>query len=272
MTGKDLRDFLNDGKRAYGSLIVNNSPRFVGAAKSIGLDYVFIDTEHISLSRQDLYWMCEGYASAGIPPIVRIPNHDPNFATMAIDAGASGVMVPYVEEVSQVEELVKAVKLRPYKGVKAEQILRDRTSVSQKTQDYIEEFNKNHILLINIESKRAVENLENLLAVDGVDGIIIGPHDLSCSYEMPEEYHSQEFVDLVSSILKKTRECGKWAGIHQTSNNMQSIKKWCNDGANIVLHKADIIAFVEKLTDDIAEIKKSVDGLDSSTERENINI
>src|SRR5688500_7483277 len=72
MTTKELRAALRGG-RAYGTLIVSDSPRWPAQMAQIGLDFVFIDTEHVALDRQPLAWMCQTYAALGLPPIVRIP-------------------------------------------------------------------------------------------------------------------------------------------------------------------------------------------------------
>ena len=126
MTRKQLRTALRSGQRVYGTLIVSDSPRWPAQVAQIGLDFVFIDTEHISIDRKALSWMCQTYSALGLPPIVRIPAPDPYAATMALDAGAAGIIAPYIETVEQVRALRGATKLRPIKGARLEAVVERR--------------------------------------------------------------------------------------------------------------------------------------------------
>src|SRR5688572_6928535 len=126
MNSKQLRAALRSGKHAYGTLIVSDSPRWPAQVARIGLDFVFIDTEHVALDRKEMSWMCQAYAALGLTPLVRIPSPDPYAATMALDAGAAGIVAPYVETVEQVKALHGAVKLRPIKGARLDAVLNGR--------------------------------------------------------------------------------------------------------------------------------------------------
>ncbi|MHC4117119.1 MAG: HpcH/HpaI aldolase family protein [Planctomycetota bacterium] len=84
MTPATLRQRLIAGDTLFGTLIVSPSPRWPDVVRGCGLDFVFIDTEHIALDRADLSWMCQTYAALGLPPLVRIPSPDPYAAGMAL--------------------------------------------------------------------------------------------------------------------------------------------------------------------------------------------
>ena len=91
----------------------------------------------------------------------------------------------------------------------------------------------------------------------GIDGIIIGPHDLSASYEMPEKYRSKEFLDLSCEIIKKARTLGIAAGGHSGSRDSLDLQmSWAKAGANIILHSSDIFLFADKLQDDLNCIRE----------------
>ena len=111
MTAAELALTLKQGQTVFGTLIVSPSPRWPEVVRGCGLDFVFIDTEHIALDRAELNWMCQTYAALGLPPLVRIPSPDPYTATMVLDGGAAGVIAPYVETVEQAQTLRGAVKL-----------------------------------------------------------------------------------------------------------------------------------------------------------------
>lgn len=273
MTGNELRQRIRLGKRVYGSLIVSDSARWLEVIGNTSLDYVFIDLEHISLERKTVSWMCQGYRLQGIPPVVRIPSPDPYEATKALDAGACGILAPYIETVGEVEGLIAAVKTRPLKGSKVRDYVSGKNKPESPLKEYLVGHNSEHMLLVNIESRTGVENLGEMLSYDEVDGIVIGPHDLSCSYDIPEAYEDPRFVELVSSIIKKARSMGKGAGIHMTWQGNQQEIQWAKDGANIILHKADIIVFAEYIRKELDGMRDALgENADKAADKSNINI
>ena len=261
MVGKEFRDTLRSGKSVYGTLLTSSSPRIFDSIISLGLDYVFLCTEHIFYNPDTLGWMCRAYKAAGINPVVRILKPDPFLATQALDAGAEAVLVPYIEKIEDVYELVGAVKYRPLKGKKLKRILSGEEKPSAELKLYLKNHNKNHTLLLNIESPAGVTNMEQFLSIKtvdgpGVDGIVIGPHDLSVSHDMPEKYLSKEFLDLSCEIIKKARALGVAAGGHNGSRGTFDLQmEWAKAGANIIMHSSDIYLFADKFQDDLNIIR-----------------
>ena len=116
MTSVELKKSLHNGGPLFGTLIVSPSPFWPKVLGDCGLDFVFIDTEHIALDRSQVSWMCRTYAAMGLPPLVRTISPSPYEATMVLDDGAAGVVAPYIEQAEQVQQLRGATKLRPLKG------------------------------------------------------------------------------------------------------------------------------------------------------------
>jgi len=262
MVGKEFRDALRSGNTVYGTLITSTSPKMFDLMLSLGLDYVFFCNEHVFYNPDTLGWMCRAYKSAGINPIVRILEPNPFLATQALDAGAGAILVPYVENIEDVYNLVGAVKYRPLKGKKLKKILCGEEKPSAEFKVYLKNQNKNHSLLLNIESPTGVNNMEQFFSVQsidgpGVDGIVIGPHDLSASYGMPEKYRSKEFLDLSCEIIKKARNCGVAAGGHGGSRGSLDLQmEWAKAGANIIMHSSDMFLFADKLQYDLNCIRE----------------
>ena len=271
MTPKQLRAALRSGKRAYGTLIVSDSPRWPAQVAQIGLDFVFIDTEHIAIDRKELSWMCQTYAAIGLPPIVRIPAPDPYAATMVLDAGAAGIVAPYVETVEQVRALHGAVKLRPIKGARLAAVLAERATFEPALTDYQQRNSGENILVINIESRPALENLDALVGVDGVDAVLIGPHDLSSSLGMPERYDAPEFDAAVRTIAHRARARGVGAGIHCWMGVHREIA-WAEAGLNFFIHSADIIAMKEKLSAEVRDLRAALSDPEAGGKTQAVNI
>ncbi len=257
MTGNEFRNALRSGKTVYGTLITSTVPKMFDVTIGLGLDYIFLCNEHILYNQDALGWMCRAYKAAGINPVVRILEPSPYLATQALDAGAGAILVPYVENLEDVYNLVGAVKYRPLKGKKLKKILYGDEKPTSELVDYLRKQNRNNSLLLNIESPTGVNNMEQFFSVQsvdgpGVDGIVIGPHDLSVSYDMPEKYRSNEFLDLSCGIIAKARKHGVAAGGHTGSRgNLDLQLEWAKAGANIILHSSDMFLFADKLQEEM---------------------
>lgn len=257
MDTKEFLDRLKAGKRLYGTAVLSPSPLWPSAIKKAGADFVFIDTEHTPLDRTILAQMCQTYKGLGLPPLVRIGSPDPHEARRVLDGGASGILAPYIESPAQVRELAGAVKLRPLKGELLEEALQEPDVLTPELKDYLRNYNKENFLMINIESVPAMERLEQILAEPGLDGVIIGPHDLSISLGLPEQYHNPRFEDAVNEIIVRAREKGLAAGIHFSQEHQLQIK-WAGAGANIILHSSDLALFRQRLKEDITAIRNAL--------------
>ena len=256
MNQNSLAGKISTGKTVYGTCISSAAPLWGKAARIAGLDFVFLDTEHIPLERMEVAALCQLYSAMGIAPIVRIPSPDPFRACQMLDAGATGVVAPYIETVEQVQEMVGAIKFRPLKGRRLQKALQNPLTLEEELKQYLENYNRDKLCIINIESIPAVENLENLLKVPGLDGVFIGPHDLSVNMGLPEMYDHPDFEREVEIIIRKCRENNIAVGIHFSESPNRQIK-WVKAGANIVVHSSDIAIFSQKLAADVAYIRKS---------------
>ncbi len=258
MNAPEFRTALGQRKPLYGTLVVSPSPAWVPVVAGLGLDYVFIDTEHIPIDRQTLSWMCRAYEAAGLAPVVRPPSPDPYEACKVIDGGAAAVLAPYVETVEQVQALVGAVKHRPVKGQLLNAML-DGDSACEAQSAYVAQHNGNRSLLINIESVPAMARLDELLSVKGLDGVIVGPHDLSVSLGVPEQWRHPRFVEAVETILGAAHDRGLSAGIHMIYDGaLDQYQRWHDAGANIVLHLADLLTFRFSMLQELVSIRQTM--------------
>jgi 4-hydroxy-2-oxoheptanedioate aldolase len=257
MDGKELAQALHSGKRIYGTLIISTSPKWVEVMAGLDIDCVFVDTEHTPMDWHELGWMCHAYKSLGFAPIVRIPRPDPFEVCRVLDMGAVGIVAAYIETAEQVNLLRGAVKLRPLKGRKLEEILTGRSTLEGELADYIKKFNEGHVLLVNIESVPAVEALDEILVVPDLDGVLIGPHDLSCSLGVPEQYDHPLFAEAVQKIIDKARAKNIGVGIHNLPRLDQEIR-YSKAGINMILRLADMTLFRKALHEDLSKLRQSL--------------
>ena len=271
MDGRQLRSALRNGKRVYGTLIVSHSPVWASVVKSVGVDFVFIDTEAVPLDRAQLSWMCRMYSSQNIAAIVRVPSIDVNAVSMALDAGADGIVVPYVESVNDAKLVAAAVRYAPIKGRQLEELV-DGNPVGMELKDYCDRINSGKLAIINVESRAAIEDIDALVKVQGLDAVLVGPHDLSCSLGDPENYSAPEFVKAVETVIDTARDAGIGAGIHVTySSGFEQEIEWARNRANLLLHSGDVQTVKRTLAAEIKYIRDQL-GDPIFTDSEALNI
>ena len=127
-------------------------------------------------------------------------------------------------------------------------------TLEPELRDYLEQRNENTLLIVNIESVPAIENLERILSVEGVDSVLIGPHDLSCSLGIPEQYDHPEFDRAVRRIYETARKHHVGAGIHFWEGIDKEVE-WAQAGGNLIMHSADVTLFQRQLQAEIQELR-----------------
>lgn len=238
MNGERLKDALKDGEHVYGTMFVQTR---VGHGdhrlREMGLNFVIIDNEHSPYSRSETAAWMRKLSAGGIMPIVRVPIPASHYVTMAHDAGAQGILAPYVERVEQVREVVGASKFLPLKGEAVDQAVETGVLPSDATREYLAERNRNHTLVIGIESVAAVERLDDLLAVEGVDAAFVGPNDLSIQLGVPADYHHPTYLEAVERIFDTCEARGMPLVIHFFTYEMA--EPWIEKGVRFILFGSD---------------------------------
>jgi 2-keto-3-deoxy-L-rhamnonate aldolase RhmA len=259
MNGCEFKRALHEGRRVYGTMIISSSPEWPIAVQQAGLDFVFFDTEHIALDRSQISWMCRAYSALGLAPIVRIPSPDPCQVSIVLDGGAEGVIAPYVETPDEVRRLSGAVKYKPLKGKRLNRILEGEEKMESELRQFLDGENQDRSLIVNIESVPAIEALDEILAVPGLDAVLIGPHDLSISLGIPLQYDHPRFTEAADTIIRKARAAGIGAGLHAMyPDPLRQEIRWAQLGANLIIHGADILAFRCAMQKDIEMLRQSL--------------
>ena len=254
MNGAELKATLKSGGRVFGTMIsVARNPKWIPILDGVGLDYVVIDTEHNYRSRGELGDFLIMMNTSGVVPIVRIPIPDSHYVTMAMDAGAQGVLAPYCETVEQVREVVGAAKWRPLKGEAVDRVMATGEHISDATRAYLEDRNKNSICIIGIESREAADNLEEMLKVPGIDGIFVGPNDMSISLGIPDQYDQEVYQATVKKVIDMAEAHGIATLVHQQTPDLSTY--WISQGARFILHGTDRRALQEGFKADFGTLR-----------------
>ena len=254
MNGKELKNKVKSGGIIYGSMLsMGRNPRWSTPISAFGLDYVVIDTEHSPRDRGDIADFLAAFTDSGVVSIVRVPIPDSHYVTMTIDAGAQGVLAPYCETVEEVMEVVAAAKWRPLKGALARKAVETGELPSEASKKYLEDKNANTVCLIGIESVPAIANLENILKIDGIDGIFVGPNDLSISLGVPDQYDHPDYEEALRKVISTCNKYSVPVLIHHQTVALTT--KWLKEGVRFVLHSSDARTLHSGYRTDFDEIK-----------------
>ncbi len=257
MNGQQLRAALAQRTRVYGIALEGyGQPRWPRFFSTIDLDYVFIDSEHTPQNRETIAWACQAYAAYGIAPLLRIPDPSPTQAAMALDAGAHGIIVPYVEDVNDVKALAGAVKYRPLKGRALADALDSGRFPNDETRQYLEDYNGHTNLIIMIESPAGIASLPEMLQINGVDAVLIGPHDLSVSHGVPEQYDHPTFVTAAQRVIQICQQNKTSVGIHFVNGTMDRAAAWFQWGFNFICQRSDTLFVAQGATGELALLRE----------------
>jgi len=184
----------------------------VEIAASAGYDWVLMDQEHGPGGSETLLGQLQAMGQRACAPIVRIAwNEMPRFKR-ALDLGAMGIMVPYVQTAAEAQKAVSYLRYSP-EGLRGVAASPRAAGYGVNFESYYAEANRNLLSVHQIETARAVENLQEIAGVDGVDVLFVGPLDLSLSVGMPKRFEDPEFCKLLSKVALCAKEAGKAAGI-----------------------------------------------------------
>jgi 4-hydroxy-2-oxoheptanedioate aldolase len=255
MAGADLRKKLESGGIVYGTMLsLSRNPRWARVIGQLKFDYVIIDNEHSAYSRGEVADFIAALNATGTTPLIRVPIPSSHYVTMAVDAGAHGVLAPYCETVDEVKEVVGAAKWRPLKGAVVRRVMETGEFPSQASKEYLQNINANSIVMIGIESVPAVENLEAILKVKGIDAIFVGPNDLSISMGIPNQYEHPDFEEMLRFIIRTSSARNIPVAVHLHS--VAATTKWMKEGVRFVLHITDTRAMHEGFRNDFEAIRK----------------
>ena len=233
-----LKQRLQSGGMVFGCMIsAMGTARFQSALAGSTLDYVVIDSEHGSRDRKEIQELCGMLRNAGVTPIVRIPVPMAHWVAMALDAGAAGVLVPYCETVAEVRETVATAKWHPLKGEYLRRAVEENVFPSERTRDYLQQRRRESIIIIGIESEPGQRNLDAILDVGDIDGIFIGPNDMTTSLGIPDETQHPRYLDVIRDIVARAGTKNVPVMVHH--QNVADSTAAIELGARFVLHSSD---------------------------------
>ena len=202
-----LKSKLKSGEIVLGSGgVVGPSLHMVGAIASAGPDFIWVDTEHQPFGSESLPGICAIMRLRGVAPVVRVPWNDPALIKKAYDAGAVAVMVPQVDDADAAATAVEYARYPPLgnRGVSPNwQII-----TGEDFEHVIATANDETVLIVQMESVAAYENLDEIIQVEGIDVIMVGPMDLSASLGKIAQTDCQEVREIMKEVPRRLEGSG----------------------------------------------------------------
>lgn len=231
---------LKGEKAMIGFWLSLASPYTAEIAAGAGFDWLLIDGEHGPNDIPLLLAQLQTLAAHSVAPVVRVPIGETWMIKQVLDIGAQSVLVPMVETAEQARQLVKAMNYPP-KGVRGVGAAVARASAFNRIPDYLTTANDEVCLIVQAESKAAVDAIEEIATVDGVDAIFIGPADLAADMGYPGRGTEPVVLDTIEKAIQRIQAAGKPAGILNSDPKLAN--RYIELGAKFVAVGTDVTLF-----------------------------
>lgn len=232
-----LSDRLESGDVVFGAQTVTHEPNIVEAYGDMGLDFVWVDLEHIGPAPYDGGIFEDLTRAADVSEtelLVRIPRNEPPLIRKVLDSGVRNILIPRLETAEEVRQAVEASRFSYNNGVGERGIAGSRSSGwgSELNQEYVDVEDRNTSVGVMIENTTAVKNLEEILRVEGLEFIVIGPADLSVSLGHPLDYDNPELRDVIAQIRETSKSHEVPFG--RLSSSTEQTKEMISNGAQMI--------------------------------------
>ena len=249
MTTPSLDDILRNGvkeKLARDEVVASMMVRLVRGveivriAKSAGFDTFYIDMEHCSFSLETTSQICMAALEAGIPAFVRVPANSPEYISRVLDGGAMGVIAPHVRNAQQARDVVRYARFAPQGERSANGGLPHLQFRSFPTVAANLALNKATMVILMMEAVEALEHVEEIAAVEGVDMLLIGTNDLTAEWGVPGQYDDPRVAAAYERTIAACRRHGKHVGIGGLASRPDLVEKFVRMGARFVSTGTDL--------------------------------
>lgn len=257
MLSHRVRDRLAAGHTVLGSWITFRDPAVAEIMASAGFDWLTVDMEHSPITLTEAQDLIRAISSCGVCALVRLSANDPTLAKRVMDAGADGVIVPMVNSVEEARTAVASVKYPP-QGTRSVGIARAQ-GYGPGFESYVATSNAESLVLLQIEHIDAVSNLDAILSVPGIDGLMVGPYDLSGSMGLTGQFSHPRVVEALDTVLTVARRHGVPAGLHVVSPETGKLLDQAGKGFRLLAYSVDFLLLGETCRRNLAGLRAALE-------------
>lgn len=219
---REIRKKLSSSKASIGTWMQIPNSDIAEILSRSGFDWVTLDLEHGNFDSINIVDIFRSIELGGAAPLVRLPNSEPTNIKKILDYGASGIIIPNIENANQLRKCISSSNWPP-QGTRG--VGFSRANLFGKNFIKYKKKKVKPLVVAIIESKMGYENLDEILQVKYLDSIFIGPYDLSASFDMLGDFKSKKFKKIINSIKEKCRENKIPCGIHLVEPDIKKLKK-----------------------------------------------
>ena len=246
-----FRNRLKEGNTVYGPFMKSIDASFIEVAGLSGFDFVILDMEHGPTGFSELQNLIRAALITNIIPIVRTSDSDEVSISKPLDLGALGVQIPQVTSSDMAKACIKAARFFP-KGERGVcRFVRAAEYSLMQREEYFRKANE-ILIIIQLEGKEAILDIDNILKVEGIDIIFIGPYDLSQSLGVPGQVSHPLVIDAMNNIVKKARSQGVVVGTF--TDTPQSAEMWKQAGVQYISYSVDVGIFANACSHLVKEL------------------
>jgi 2-keto-3-deoxy-L-rhamnonate aldolase RhmA len=251
-----LKERIALGEPVIGTWLSLASVPVAEILASMSFDFMVIDVEHGATTFQDVQDLIRVISAAGVVPLVRVSQNDEIEIRRVMDLGATGVIVPMVKSGDQARAAVLAVQYPP-RGMRGVSLCR-ANAYGDRFHEYLEQNANESIVVVQVEHRQAIENLDDILSVEGVDASIIGPYDLSGSYGTPGAFDDPRVEAALESYEEVSRARGIPMGYHVVDPDPSRVMELTARGYCFVAFGADFVFVQHGANAPLRELRESV--------------
>lgn len=229
------------------------NPNVVRIMKTAGFEFIIVDCEHGYFDFSQLAAMASVANGFQIDIIVRVPCISREYITKVLDMGCDGILVPMVNTAEEAQTIVNYVKYTPL-GHRGISTTRPHTDYSPPPlSEYVKTANNRTIILVQIETKEAVQNAHEIALVEGIDALLIGPNDLAADMETPGQLETSEMDAAIRKVIQAAKHSNKSSGI--IASNVQFLHKWQKAGMNVFSCSSEVGMLIESAKSKVKSFK-----------------
>ncbi|MDO8571547.1 MAG: aldolase/citrate lyase family protein [bacterium] len=256
---RNLKRKLRNREKIFGAWVSFAHPSITEIFVHIGVDFLAIDMEHSTIDQAQAQRIIAACQGQGVPCLPRSVSHGNEMIKPLLDSGADGMIVPMVSTLEELNQITALCKF-PSQGKRSFGVSRAQ-GYGFYFDEYVKTWNETSSLVIQIESQDGVKNIEKLVAHDAVDGVMIGPYDLSGSLGVPGQIHHPLVAGAAEKVIKVCARYGKACGTHLVDVDQQSIEQAFTSGYTFVILSSDLFVlwkWGERTRELIVQYKKSL--------------
>ncbi len=232
-----LKNKLKNNQLTIGSWVTIGHPSIIDIMASAGFWMVVVDMEHTSIDLTTAHNLISTIQANGMKALVRVSKNEEVIIKRILDMGADGIVVPMVKSRADALEAIDYAKYPPV-GKRGVGLFRAQ-KYGLGFDEYKKWVNEELVIIAQIEHFEAVENIEEIITTDGIDGVIIGPYDLSGSMGYPGEYDRDDVKKGIEKVLRVCKEQDVPSGFHVIESDPQKLQQRIDEGCTFLAYSLD---------------------------------